>query len=216
MNAQLRKEIYKKRMLFNKHTKTRSQDSWDDFKRQRNYVTLLKRKSIRKYFLDRCTRGQNSKDFWPTVKPFLSKKHHTGQKKIVLESDGKIINKSSEVCEKFNSYFVNVAKDIGKHIVTFSPETHTSVKAIEENKTQITHFDFNETDTDTVEKIINKINSKKATGADNFPAKLLKIGSPVLSRIITNLINSSITSGVFPDKLILALVTPLYKKTRPS
>ena len=29
---------------------------------------------VNKYFIERCVRGCKSKDFWPTVKPFLTNK----------------------------------------------------------------------------------------------------------------------------------------------
>ena len=40
--------------------------------RQRNRVTKLKKTSMRVYFFERCAGGPKSKDFWPTIKPFLS------------------------------------------------------------------------------------------------------------------------------------------------
>ena len=56
---------------------------------------------------------------------------------------------------------------------------------------------------------------KKATGVDTISAKVLKAGAPVLNSHITSLVNSSITSGVFPDQLKLAQVIPLFKKLDP-
>jgi hypothetical protein len=41
-------------------------------------------------------------------------------------------------------------------------------------------FDFKPTNTDTIAKLVNKINIKKATGVDQISCKLLKAGSPVL------------------------------------
>jgi hypothetical protein len=40
-----------------------------EYRRQRNYVTKLKSKSINTNFIERRTGGPKSKDFWPTVKP---------------------------------------------------------------------------------------------------------------------------------------------------
>jgi hypothetical protein len=37
-------------------------------------VTKIKRKSIGNYFLERCVGGTKNKDFWPTIKPFLTNK----------------------------------------------------------------------------------------------------------------------------------------------
>ena len=73
MNKTLKQAIYKKkRMLFNKFQKCRNSKNWEKFRQQKNLVTKLKRKSINKYFIERCVGGCKSKDFWPTVKPFLT------------------------------------------------------------------------------------------------------------------------------------------------
>ena len=74
MNSELRKAIYMKQMLRNKFEKCKSDKNWERYRKQRNLVTKLKKKSVKSYFLERCVGGQKSTDFWPTIKPFLSKK----------------------------------------------------------------------------------------------------------------------------------------------
>jgi hypothetical protein len=54
-----------------------------------------------------------SKDFWPTVKPFLTNKDIVNQKDTVLSEKDVLITKQDEVCEIFNNFFDNVAKNIG-------------------------------------------------------------------------------------------------------
>ena len=44
----------------------------------------VEKKSVRTYFLERCIGGHKANNFWPTVKPFLSKKSAGGQQKIAL------------------------------------------------------------------------------------------------------------------------------------
>ena len=48
--------------------------TWDKYRRQRNLVTKLKKKSMNNYFLERCTSGCKNSNFWSTMKPFFSKK----------------------------------------------------------------------------------------------------------------------------------------------
>ena len=61
MNKSLKQAIYKKRMLFNKFQKCRNSKNWEKFRQQRNLVTKLKRKSINKYFIERCVGVVNQK-----------------------------------------------------------------------------------------------------------------------------------------------------------
>lgn len=51
----------------------------------------------------------------------------------------------------------------------------------------------------------------KATGADNIPAKVLKIAAPYICKVVTNVFNASYMSGQYPSIWKLAKVTPIYK-----
>ena len=62
-----------------------------------------------------------------------------------------------------------------------------------------------------VEKIINTSPSKSCD-LDPIPTTLLKEILPSVITILTKIINKSLTSGIFPDRLKVALVRPLLKK----
>ncbi len=70
---------------------------------------------------------------------------------------------------------------------------------IKEKKYPPNSFSFKETNEETVSKLINRLGVKKATGVDGISAKLLKNGKPALVKPLTDLINLSITSNIFPD-----------------
>ena len=63
-----------------------------------------------------------------------------------------------------------------------------------------------------VSKILHSMSSSKATGLDEIPAKYLNDGSSVISKLLTHIINLSITTGSIPDDLKMARIVPLYKK----
>ena len=71
INGELRRAIHRKHMLYTNFTKNRNNLTWDKFRQQRNLVNKLKRKSMKVYFLERCSGGSKSADFWNTVKPFF-------------------------------------------------------------------------------------------------------------------------------------------------
>ena len=135
MNSELRSAIYKKRMLRNKYFKCRSSQNWEKYRKQRNYVTKLKRQSLRVYFFERCHGGPKSKDFWPTIKPFLSKKGSKDDPSIISNEEEKIISDQKDVCHIFNDFFINFAKDIGSNNDS-SFETHPSILKIHEQSDQ--------------------------------------------------------------------------------
>ena len=59
---------------------------------------------------------------------------------------------------------------------------------------------------------IKKLNTNKATGHDQIPSKLLKPIAEIISRPLTNSINRSIDTTIFPTNLKKAEVYPKDKK----
>ena len=57
--------------------------------------------------------GPNQKEFWHTIKPFITNKGSHFDNDIILCDDDNIIYEQAAVAETFNNFFVNVAKDIG-------------------------------------------------------------------------------------------------------
>ena len=75
--------------------------------------TKIKRESISVYFLAGCDGGPQSKDFWPTFKPFLPQKSTTkDDPNIRLKEDEKLVSDQNIVSEKMNDFYVNIAQHI--------------------------------------------------------------------------------------------------------
>ena len=62
-----------------------------------------------------------------------------------------------------------------------------------------------------IKKLIQELNSKKATGIDTILPKLIKVAVNVLIPLLTKSISSSIKPNIFPDLTKTALVVPLDK-----
>ena len=60
--------------------------------------------------------------------------------------------------------------------------------------------------------LLQKIDPSKAVGLDNLGGRFLKDGATVLSLPVTQLINLSIKSSVFPEQCKIAKLKPHYKK----
>jgi adenosyl cobinamide kinase/adenosyl cobinamide phosphate guanylyltransferase len=138
MNRELRKAIYNKQMLRNKNEKYHTDKTWEAYRKQRNLVTKLKKRSVRTYVLDRCIGGHKANNFWHTVKPFLSKISTGGQQKIVLMENDVILNDKKDVCDTFNSFLINVANYIGKGIIV-DENNHPSIDRIRNKRSKEQH-----------------------------------------------------------------------------
>ena len=63
-----------------------------------------------------------------------------------------------------------------------------------------------------VEIITRSLNTKKSIGPYSIPVFLLKILSRHIAQPLAKIVNVSFETGIFPDKLKVGKVNPLYKK----
>ena len=98
----------------------------------------------------------------------------------MLNESDKIVNDQNEVANHYN-FFSTVAENIGKDTV-YDPSDHPSLLEIKNQNDCTNKFVFEKVTTDKVEKIMNNINIKKATGADGIPAKVIKCSKSVRER----------------------------------
>ena len=62
-----------------------------------------------------------------------------------------------------------------------------------------------------VSDTINNLKNSNSTGVDNISVKLIKSCSSLISPILSNINNHSLTSGIFPNALKIAKVVPVFK-----
>ena len=218
MNTELRRAIYKKKMLYNKFNKYKGKNNWENYKKQRNYVTKLRKQSIKLYFFERCSGGPKSKDFWPNIKPFLSSKAAKNSADIILMENNCLVSDQTEVCNILNDFYINIAQEIGiNNQQADSSAMHPSIQAIKDNSPfgGYDTFAFKPVSESQVFKIVNSLNSKKATGVDQIPPKILRVGAEALSAPISSIFNMSISQKKFPDSMKVAQVSPIFKKDDP-
>ena len=104
MNTRLRKEIWTKKRLYKKSLTNKNNNTWSDYKKQRNYCVKLRRLSMKNYLKTKCEKNVF----------FLSKRNNSSEN-IILSDNSKIINNQTEISEIMNDYYIYVAKDIGQN-----------------------------------------------------------------------------------------------------
>ena len=191
----------------------------EHYRKLRNQKTKIKRESIKNYFFERCSGGPKSKDFWPTIKPFLTNKSiNKGTNEIILKENDNLITDQNKVSQLLNDFYVNIAKNIGIDSGSDTNTSHPSITKIVEQNTNgesNSPFNFQHVTPDIVYKHLKNVNPKKATGIDNIPPKILKYSASTISKPLSNIVNKMIETNTFPEDLKKAQVTPLFKKDDP-
>ncbi len=222
MNSNLRKAINVRNAFKRKYDKHKLSQNWERYRKQRNLVTQLRRNSLMEYMKKKCKQNdRNGYEFWQTIKPVISDKSKMSNDIILMENNN-IVNEPTKVANTLNDHFVNAANGIGKpdFITEFDDldsiilphKDADCIKRIRNNIYDGSHFGFTEIDEDVVLKKLLKINAKKATGYDQLPPKMIKLGAAYLSGPIKSIINQSIRTSTFPNELKAAEVTPIFKK----
>ena len=181
----------------------------------RNRVVKLHQNSIRNDFTHRCHGNVGSKNFYKTIKPFLSTKqsHYSGSKIILKENDS-IISDASKVADIFNMYYASIAEykhqsdgldnldfdnAIDKHA------SHTSISLIKQSISGNYEFSFSPISAQSMSKYIS-YKSNKAVGHDGS-WNVLVIICPPLFVMYSMRVSLPVTFLVLLNGLILILYT---------
>lgn len=68
------------------------------------------------------------------------------------------------------------------------------------------------TDPEEICKIIYDLKNKKSVGFDDLPTNVLKQCRQVIAPALAHIINLSFKQGIFPNKLKITIIKPIYKK----
>jgi len=148
------------------------------------------------------------KNTWATINNIINKTKDKGDFTSKFLVDGQYTSDNQVIVNEFNKYYVEIGSKLASKIQT--PRD----KSFKDYLYQPVRYslNFKQVNRDTVLKLIDSLKSKNSCGYDNISTKLLKYVKQELVDSITLIINQSIASGVFPDLLKIAKVTPIYKK----
>ena len=158
------------------------------------------------WFRKRKTEGV--KETWSTIKKIIQKTTTGGKLPDYFKIDGNIVNDKHVIANKFNTFFTNIGPTLASQI---------NVEGIQSYAGYLKHpccytFSFKPIDVSTTIKIIDNLNSKYSFGKDGMSNNLLKLITNEICESVTLIINQSLTTGIFPNKLKIAKVIPLFKK----
>ena len=143
---------------------------------------------------------------WGTTKSILN--HHvnksTSPKHILVNN--KNIMDEKEIADYFNKYFTDIGLNLTSKIDTTAQYQHYLCTPTTSN----VNLQF--TNANEILNVINKLPTKTSSGHDQISCKILKEIKDIISEPLAVLTNQVFNTSIFPAKLKLAKVIPLYKK----
>ena len=122
--------------------------------------------------------------------------------------NGEKISDKKSIANAFNNFFINVGPNLATKIDVSDKSCFKSYLGNEVN----TRFNFKTVDESAVLKVIQALKPKTSCGYDDLSMKTIKYIAPTILKSLTSIINQSLTTGIFPDRLKIAKVIPLHKK----
>ena len=213
----LMESIKKKDKLYVKLLKTNPRNpNYDEIEKELNeYQAIIqtsKRKLKSNYYAAKFKKREgNIRDTWKGINEVLNRKGKASEYPTHLIDNGKIVKDDSEIAECFNKFFTNIGPELAKNIKCNSNKTYKSYLKDKINS----NFEFCTVSIKDVNDVLNKLKTKRSSGQDGISSALLKSFDGEITNVLTLIINQSLSTGIFPDKLKVAKVVPVFKKDDP-
>ena len=187
-------------------------NDWASYKHQRNYTTNLIKRKKREHVkhLVSSSKDKQTKLLWQTLR-------NTAQSSVTPNLSHGQDSSPIQTCDlntanQMNKHFACIIESLG---VSDPPLLNTSpastIPIIPSTLSSIPHISPPE-----VLLLFNKIQITKATGIDNLSVKILQLAMPFIINQLTDILNRSISEGVFPTQWKTSIVTPLHKGGDPN
>ena len=171
------------------------------------HVNRLIRQSKRKYYLSYFNKFKhNFKKIWSGIRNILDLEKYKSNSNICLTTESQFITSQAQVANTFNLFLINVAQNL----VSKLGNTNKSFKDYLQEP-QYEKFFMKPVTYYEVSDLIKNLDESKSPDPYNIPVKLIKLIPYNMSGALTDIFNESFKTGIFPDLLKLAHVTPTHK-----
>ena len=150
----------------------------------------------------------NLKKSWSIIKNLINKNAKKSTRSS-FKISGRVVKNPEIISNSFNEFYINIGKNLAAKIPSNDISPTSYIKDRNEHSMYL-----QPTDTIEISHIIKKLKESSA-GYDEIQAKVVKASLLYLIEPLKNLINLSLSEGIFPNELKIAKVIPIYKSGDP-
>ena len=204
----LKKSSKRKQRLYDKLLKRRNDKNEKAYKTYKSLFEKLKLQSKKLYFQNKLKQYENNiKNTWKIMKVIIGKsKVYNDNFPKILNIDKKETTDKKTIAEEFNSYFMNV----GPKLATKISPSNTNFESYLPNITTsflekpLKEKEFNDT--------FFALKTNKSPGNDNLHVNVIRKLYHELKITLMNIFSLSLKKGIFPEKMKIVKVSPIFKK----
>ena len=180
----------------------------ETFRSLRNRLKLTIRKAKADHYKMKLDQSAgDTKKTWQILNDVLHRNNKQKADKVLI--DEKEINDPNVITNEFNKYFTNIGENLSRLTPNVDGDFKEFLGPSNNNHMSLTPI----TDRD----IINVVNGLKTSspGDDCIPINIIKKILPCILKPLKHVITKSFSMGVFPTKLKIAKVHPMFKTGTP-
>ena len=152
----------------------------------------------------------NCKETWKLINEIRGKQKPRTKPSFII--DGCLIEERRIIANSFNKYFTSIATTLNESDdemqISPLPDFTTYMQKSVEKSIFLTSCEPHE-----VEELIKELSSSKSS---DISVVIIKRISVILSPLLSKFYNKFMSSGLFPQILKVAIVSPVYKKDDPQ
>ena len=198
-NSDLRAAKRERRKWERQYKKTGLTIHYDIYKQKRNEAHRLRENAKKEYYTQRIADSGDQKDLFRVLDTLMGER-----KNQVFPS----LDTGTKLADQFADFFTNKIENIHKTIASMD---HTDITLDASFDIVTSLCTFTPVSHSEVLKLLSSCKAKSC-GLDPIPTWLVKECKDSLVPIMANIINASLSSGVFPSECKEAIVAPILKK----
>ena len=209
ITSEIKNLIRDKRNLYKKFRK-RPITFGDQYRSLKNYLDRKIKRANKDYYANKLNSCDGPKDYLDILKSILGSKSQASHCKQLLLIDASITRDTDVIAEHFNNYFSSIGQALYSNIATYI-DFEQFLPPIRCN-----YFtEFEPTTTEEIYSIMKDFDDYSKV-SDDLYAFIFKRNYDILGDNITRICNISLSTGVFPDALMLAKLISLFKSNDPD
>jgi hypothetical protein len=206
-NDELKREIKEKKKLWKEYIQDKTQQKYENYKRQRTKVKEIVKKEKKKSwekFGEKMEENstENVKLFYRTLKNLRSNKET--KLKQIMNKEGTIINDDKTIMERWREHFQLILN--GNQANTMEKESHNRRVSMRNTENPET------IEKEELEEAIRKIKIGKAPGSDEVAPEMMKYIGVKAKEKLLYIYNLIWKRKVIPREWTNAVIIPIYKK----
>jgi Reverse transcriptase (RNA-dependent DNA polymerase) len=154
--------------------------------------------------------GDNKK-IWQVTNEIINNSTKPTKNVVRLKVNDNVLSDNLLIAEAFNNQFITVGQVISNPILNLNANLEFSEQPLLNSFLET----FDSASEDEVSITIDSLKNNVSKGYDSISTRMLKRYKHIIVPPLTCFINEALISGIFPDSLKIAKVTPIFKSGDP-